>query len=250
MALRAIFEPIRIGTVEIPNRIVRAAHGTHLARHSFDDASIAYHVARAKGGCGLTIIEAASVHPSSENTLFNVDDRVIPGFEAMMKAVRPYGMKVFEQLFHGGHQTFGEGHRPPWSASDVPSPILGAVPVPMGEPEIEEIIGCFASAAKRCQEGGLDGVEIHAAHGYLIHQFLSPITNRRADRWGGSLENRMRFLQEILRAVRKAVGDDYVVGVRYSASQATGSLGEAEIRQVNDALIRENLIDFVDVSLG
>ena len=111
MALTRVFEPIRIGNVEIPNRIVRAAHGTHLARHAFDEDSIAYHTARAKSGCGLTIIEAASVHPSSENTLFNVDDRVIPGFEAMMKAVRPYGMKVFEQLFHGGHQTFGEGRR-------------------------------------------------------------------------------------------------------------------------------------------
>ncbi len=250
MALRAIFEPIKIGSVEIPNRIVRAAHGTHLARHAFDEDSIAYHVARAKGGCGLTIIEAASVHPSSENTLFNVDDRVVPGFEAMMKAVRPYGMKVFEQLFHGGHQTFGEGRRPPWSASDVPSPILGAVPVPMGEPEIEEIIGSFADAARRCQKGGLDGVEIHAAHGYLIHQFLSPITNRREDRWGGSLENRMRFLQEITRAIRKAVGSDYVVGIRISASTAVGGLHEPEIKAITQALIDENLLDYFNASYG
>lgn len=250
MALKGIFEPIRIGTVEIPNRIVRAAHGTHLARHAFDEDSIAYHVARAKGGCGLTIIEAASVHPSSENTLFNLDDRVIPGFEAMMKAVRPYGMRVFEQLFHGGHQTFGEGRRPPWAPSDVPSPILGAVPVPMGEPEIEEIIGCFASAAKRCQSGGLDGVEIHAAHGYLIHQFLSPITNRREDRWGGGLENRMRFLLEIARAIRKAVGRDYALGVRISASTAVGGLHEPEIRQITQALLDEDLIDYFNASYG
>lgn len=249
MAPKAIFEPIRIGGVEIANRIVRAAHGTHLARHAFDDDSIAYRVARAKGGCGLTIIEAASVHPSSENTLFNIDDRVIPGFEAMMRAVRPYGMKVFEQLFHGGRQTFGEGRRPPWSASDVPNSILGAVPVPMGEPEIEEIIGCFASAAKRCQEGGLDGVEIHAAHGYLIHQFLSPITNRREDRWGGSLENRMRFLRKITRAIRKAVGHDYVVGIRISASTAVGGLHEPEIRAITQALIDENLLDYVDTTM-
>ena len=250
MALTRIFEPIQIRNVTIPNRIVRAAHGTHLARHAFDEASIAYHVARAKGGCGLTIIEAASVHHSSENTLFNVDDRVIPGFEAMMKAVRPYGMKIFEQLFHGGHQTFGEGRRPPWSASTVPSPILGAVPVPMGEPEIEEIIGCFASAAKRCRDGGLDGVEIHAAHGYLIHQFLSPITNQREDRWGGSLENRMRFLQEILRETRKAVGPDYVIGVRISASTAVGGLHEPEIKQVTQALLAEHLIDYFNASYG
>jgi 2,4-dienoyl-CoA reductase-like NADH-dependent reductase (Old Yellow Enzyme family) len=250
MALTRIFEPITINKLEIPNRVVRAAHGTHLARHAFDEASIAYHAARAKGGCGLTIIEAASVHPSSENTLFNVDDRVIPGFEAMMKAVRPYGMRVIEQLFHGGHQTFGEGGRPPWSPSTIPSPILGAVPVPMGEPEIEEIVACFAAAALRCQEGGLDGVEIHGAHGYLIHQFLSPVTNRREDRWGGSLENRMRFLQEILRAVRKAVGPDYVVGVRVSASGAAGGLAEPEIKTITRALLDEGLIDYFNASLG
>jgi len=250
MALSRIFEPIRIKDLEIPNRVVRTAHGTHLARDAFDEASIAYHVARAKGGCGLTIIEAASVHASSENTLFNRDDRVIPGFAAMMKAVRPYGMRVIEQLFHGGHQTFGEGRQPPWSASTVPSPVLGAVPIPMGQPEIDLIVDCFAEAARRCREGGLDGVEIHAAHGYLIHQFLSPLTNRRTDRYGGSLENRMRFLQEILRAVRAATGPDYVVGVRFSASQAQGSLGEAEIRQVTEALIAEGLIDFLDASLG
>lgn len=250
MALTRIFEPITIRNLTIPNRVVRTAHGTHLARHAFDEDSIAYHAARARGGCGLTIIEAASVHPSSENTLFNVDDRVIPGFEAMMKAVRPHGMRVFEQLFHGGHQTFGEGRRPPWSASTVPSPILGAVPIPMGEPEIEEIIDCFAAAARRCRDGGLDGVEIHAAHGYLIHQFLSPITNRREDRWGGSLENRMRFLQEILRATRKAVGPDYPVGVRISASQAIGSLHEPEIKAVTKALLDEGLVDFFDASFG
>lgn len=250
MALTRIFEPITIRNVTIPNRVVRAAHGTHLARHAFDADSIAYHAERAKGGCGLTIIEAASVHPSSENTLFNVDDRVIPGFEALMKAVRPYGMRVFEQLFHGGHQTFGEGRRPPWSPSTVPSPILGAVPIPMGEPEIEEIIACFAAAARRCRDGGLDGVEIHAAHGYLIHQFLSPITNRREDRWGGSLMNRMRLLQEILRATRKAVGPDYVVGVRISASQAAGSLHEPEIRQITKALLAEGLLDYFNASLG
>ena len=250
MALNRIFEPIRIRNLDIPNRVVRTAHGTHLARDCFDDASIAYHVARAKGGCGLTIIEAASVHSSSENTLFNRDDRVIPGFEALMKAVRPYGMRVFEQLFHGGHQTFGEGRRPPWAPSTVPSPALNAVPIPMGEPEIAEIISCFAEAARRCRDGGLDGVEIHAAHGYLIHQFLSPMTNLRTDRWGGGLENRARFLREILIAVRRAVGPDYVVGLRVSASQAPGSLTEDEIRQVVDGFIKDKLIDFLDASLG
>lgn len=250
MALTKIFEPIRIRNLEIPNRIVRTAHGTHLSTDCFDDASIAYHAERAKGGCGLSIIEATGVHSSSENTLFNRDDRVIPGFKALMKAVRPHGMRMFQQLFHGGHNTFGEGGLPPWSPSTIPSPAINAVPIAMDEEKIALIIDAFARAAVRCREGGLDGVEIHAAHGYLIHQFLSPLVNRREDRWGGSLENRMRFLREILIAVRKAVGEDYVVGARFSASEVPGSLHVPEIKEVIAALTGEGLIDFVDASAG
>jgi hypothetical protein len=112
------------------------------------------------------------------------------------------------------------------------------------------IIDAFAAAAWRCREGGLEGVEIHGAHSYLVHQFLSPIVNHREDRWGGSLENRMRFLQEVLRAVRKRVGRDYVVGVRLSGSQAKGSITEADLQQVIQALIAEDLIDYVNASFG
>ncbi len=250
MALTKILEPVTIGKLEIPNRVVRAAHGTHLAHEVFNEDSIAYHAERARGGCGLTIMEATGVHGSSLGTLFNTHDRVIPGFKAMMKAVRPYGMRVFQQLFHGGHQTFSEGGGPPWSASTVPSPVLNAVPVPMSVEQIELLVDAFAAAAVRCREGELDGVEIHAAHGYLIHQFLSPLTNRRNDCYGGSLENRMRFLLEILRAVRKAVGPDYVMGLRISASQAAGSLGEEEVMAVTRAVLDEGLIDYFNASHG
>lgn len=250
MALTRIFEPITINKVEIPNRIVRTAHGTHLAHEVFTDEAIAYHVERAKGGCGLSVIEASGVHPSSQNTLFNKSDAVIPGFQALMKALKPYGMRMFQQLFHGGHQTPGIGGTPPWSASAIPSPAYGLVPEPMGTAEIEEITEAFAQAARRCREGGLDGVEIHGAHGYLIQQFLSPLTNVREDKYGGPLENRMRFLQEIARRIRKMVGRDYVVGVRLSASQAEGGIHEAELRQVAQALIDEDLIDYLSVSYG
>src|SRR5690606_9346615 len=97
---------------------------------------------------------------------------------------------------------------PPWGVSTVPNPQTGIVPNPMGKAEIEEVIAYFAAAARRCREGGIEGIEVHAAHGYLIMQFLSKLTNTREDEYGGSLENRMRFLREILIAVRKAVGDD------------------------------------------
>lgn len=246
--LTKVFEPIKIGSCEIPNRIVRTAHGTHYCSNTITDDFIAYHVARAKGGCGLSILETASVHPSSVLTLLNFDDRIIPEYRKLMDAIRPHGMKVFQQLHHGGHNAPGmDGIA--WSASDVPSP-WGFVPVPMGRPELDAIPQAFAAAARRCREGGLDGVEVHGSHGYLFFQFLSNLTNHRDDEYGGSLENRMRLLLETMRAVREAVGSDYPVGVRLSTSEVPGGVTTDDAAAVARALEAEKLIDFVDISLG
>ncbi|MBF6621154.1 MAG: FAD-dependent oxidoreductase, partial [Patulibacter sp.] len=116
--------------------------------------------------------------------------------------------------------------------------------------QIAEVVQAFADASRRCVAGGLDGIEVGAGHGYLVHQFLSPLYNTRTDEYGGSLENRMRFLQEILRAIRAAIGDEPAVGIRVSASEMPGSIGEAETRQVIEALQDEGLIDFLDASAG
>lgn len=245
-----ILDPITINKLDVKNRVVITPHGTFLSVDSFSEAAIAYQTARARGGCGLSIVECTSTHPSSVNTLNNFDDRVIPGFKKMMASIEPYGMRMFQQLYHGGHNANQPGKRPPLAPSAVHGTELKGVPVPLLEEQIEEIVASFGDAAARCQEGGLHGVEIHGAHGYLVHQFLSPLVNRRDDKWGGSLENRMRFLQEVLRAVRRKVGRDYVVGVRLSASNATGGITELEQRQVVDALIAEDLIDYVSGSYG
>lgn len=245
-----ILDPITINKLELKNRVVITPHGTFLSVDSFSEAAIAYQTARARGGCGLSIVECTSTHPSSVNTLNNFDDRVIPGFKKMMASIEPYGMRMFQQLYHGGHNANQPGKRPPLAPSAVHGTELKGVPVPLLEEQIEEIVTSFGEAAARCQEGGLHGVEIHAAHGYLVHQFLSPLVNQRDDKWGGGLENRMRFLKEVLRAVRKKVGEDYVVGVRMSASDATGGLTEQDQRQVLDALIEEKLINYVSGSYG
>jgi 2,4-dienoyl-CoA reductase-like NADH-dependent reductase (Old Yellow Enzyme family) len=249
MALRRVFEPILIRNVEIPNRVVRAAHDTGINRGTMGEAQISYHAERAKGGVGLSILEAGAVHHSAALGLRCDDDSVIEGYRRLMEKCRPHGMRVFQQLWHGGHQYYGLGGTVPWSASDIPSPNNGAIPIPMTQAMIDTVIEAFAAAAVRCQKGTLDGVELHAAHGYLFHQFLSPVTNRRTDNYGGSLENRMRLLQQALRAVRKAVGD-FPVGIRISASTAKGSLKEDEIALVVQALEAEGLIDFLDVSYG
>jgi 2,4-dienoyl-CoA reductase-like NADH-dependent reductase (Old Yellow Enzyme family)/thioredoxin reductase len=199
---------------------------------------------------GLSILGVAAVHPSTALGLRADHDDVIEGYQRLMAACRPHGMRVFQQLWHGGHQYYGMGGSVPWSASDVPSLNNGAIPIPMTQAMIDDVVAGFAAAAVRCQKGGLDGVELHAAHGYLFHQFLSPLINKRTDKYGGTLENRMRLLQEALRAVRKAVGDDFPVGIRTSASTATGSVKEDELAQMVRLLEAEGLIDFLDVSYG
>ena len=246
-----ILDPITIRNVTLHNRVVLAPHGAAHSRDVFSEASIAYYEARARGGCALAITESTTVQESHIDTLYNTSDRVIPGFQAMMKAIRPHGMRMFQQIYHRGHNVFQPGRRPPFSPSGIPSPTLNVVPRPLHEEEIEEILDLFVAAARRCREGGLDGVEIHGAHGYLIHQFLSPLVNQRDDCWGGSLENRMRFLQEVLRRVRSAVAaPDFIVGVRLSCSDAPGSLKEDELRQVIGALEAEGLIDYLSASFG
>ncbi|GAD48592.1 putative NADH-dependent oxidoreductase [Caenibius tardaugens NBRC 16725] len=250
MSLKRVFEPIEIGGITIPNRIARAGHGTHLGRGTYNEDIVAYHLARAKGGCGLSVVDSASVHPSSKITLANQDDAIIPGFQTLMRAVRPHGMRVFHQLYHGGHITPGEDGAPGWSASAIPSPVTGAPALAMSTGQIGEVVNAFADAAARCREGMLDGVEVHAAHGYLLHQFLSPLTNHRTDLYGGPIENRMRFLREVLVAIRAKVSRDIAVGVRVSASAAPGGVTEADLNFVLHQLQRENLIDYVSASYG
>ncbi|MFF0223265.1 FAD-dependent oxidoreductase [Streptomyces sp. NPDC004629] len=256
MELERTFEPITIRNMIVPNRVAMAAHETRFANGPvITDALVAYHTERAKGGVGLIILEAATVHPSSTvsnnpSCLAAYDDRIIEGYQRLMAAVRPHGTRVFQQLWHGGHH-FGPGDgRPPRGVSAVTSPIIGVPPVPLDREDIAELVAAYAGAARRVVAGGLDGVEIAAAHSYLIQQFLSPMTNTRDDEYGGSLENRSRFLVEVLRAVRDAVGTDMPVGVRVGAGAGDGAVREFELSEVANRLVDDGLIDFLNVSQG
>ncbi len=248
MALDRIFSPLRVGPVELPNRVCRTAHGTGLAKTHITEAFIAFHAARAKGGCGLTILEAAAVHPSTTLDSNLYVDGVVEGYQALMKAVRPHGMKVFQQLWHGGNLYPGVSG-PPWAVSTIAG-YTGVVGEPMRGDQIRELIDAFVMCAIRARDGGLDGVEIHAGHGYLFQQFLSTFYNNRTDQWGGDLDGRMRFLMETLRAVRKAVGGQIAVGMRLSSSEAPGGVTEADNRYILEAAQRENLLDYINVSKG
>jgi 2,4-dienoyl-CoA reductase-like NADH-dependent reductase (Old Yellow Enzyme family)/thioredoxin reductase len=208
---------------------------------------IAYHEARAEGGIGLTIIEIAGVQPDTATSIPVFSDRVVPFYDELARRLHAHGTQVFQQLWHGG-AAYRRGTQPV-SASAVPTPSVNVVPRPMTNGMIADTVGAFAAAAVRCRDGGLDGVELHGAHGYLIGQFLSPATNLRDDDYGGSLENRTRFLVEILRAIRGAVGADFPVGVRLSGTDfIEGGVDQAEAAAVARRI--EPLIDFLDVSMG
>jgi 2,4-dienoyl-CoA reductase-like NADH-dependent reductase (Old Yellow Enzyme family)/thioredoxin reductase len=243
--------PIRIGRVELKNRVVRTGHVTMFSRtgHITDDL-IAYHLARARGGVGLSILEAAAVHRSSVLALANVDDSIIESYRKITRTIAPTGMKLFQQLWHGGHIYPQPDGSPPVSPSNVPSPNAGVAPRAMSGAEIRELIAAYASAARRCEDGGLDGLEVHAGHGYLIMQFLSPVLNRRDDEFGGPFSGRVRFLVEILRAIRGAVSSGFPVGVRLSNSSVPQVLSVEEVARTAALLEAERLIDYVNISFG
>ncbi len=252
MALNHLLQPIKLNQLEVKNRIARAAHGTGYGRGAISDDLIAYHAMRARHGVGLSILEATVVHPSTSNHTVNAwDDSIIPGFRQLANACRQHGMRMFVQLWHGGHRWAPANGRAPLSASTVPCP-LGSVNTPfaMTRDQIAEIVDAFAAAAVRVREGGLDGIELHFGHGYLVHQFLCPLTNKRGDDYGGTLDNRMRLSREILAAVRAAVGADYPIGMRISDYRVPGGLTAEEAGEVVRRLCTEHSVDYVSGSTG
>jgi 2,4-dienoyl-CoA reductase-like NADH-dependent reductase (Old Yellow Enzyme family) len=252
-AIEWLLEPGRLGTLEVPNRIVRTAHGTRLygADRLINDDLIAYHANAVRGGCGLTILEIGTVHRSSTGGLGVWSDQIISGYERLMAALRPLGGRVFQQLYHGGAQALpAQAGRPPWSASPVQPNPAGTMPIAMDHAQIDEIVAAFADAAGRVVAGGLDGIELHFAHGYLVHQFISPLTNLRADEYGGDLRGRMRFPIEIVEAVRNRVGRDFPLGVRISTETVPGGTSVEEAIEIVAMLERTGQIDFVDISIG
>lgn len=245
---------IRISDALIPNRVVRTAHVTNMCeRGRIGERFIAYHEARAKGGVGLTILEGASVHPSSifhPNTLTVFDDEVIAGYERLRQKLAPYAMRLFQQLWHGGYNAGPADGTPPWSASDLPGPVLGVPAEGMTTSRIEQIVQAYVAAARRVAAGGLDGCEVHAAHGYLIGQFLAPATNRRNDEYGGSFDNRIRLLLQIMRGIRVAVPTGFAVGVRLGPELAPEGVMAEDVVAIVGRLDAEKLVDYYNFSVS
>lgn len=254
--LKLLTSPIRIGNLELRNRMVMAPMVTNYA---YDDGSVtdrlkAYHVERAKGGVALIIIEATYVHPSGrgfQNEVGIYSDRLIPGLRALVDAVHAHHAKIAVQLYHGGRQTTSAVTGQPIVApSPIKDPTESEVPKELSKDEISLLVQAFAQAARRAKTAGFDAVEVHGAHGYLINEFLSPYSNKREDEYGGPLENRMRFPLEVVRAVRQAVGPDFPIIYRMSADEKVpGGLTLDETKVFAKALEKEG-VNAIHVSAG
>ncbi len=251
MSYEHVLAPIEINRVGIKNRVVRTAHGTNIGRGRITDDLIAYHEARAAGGCGLTVLEAASVHPTDMGTLQLHDSSVIDDYRRLMDRLAPYGMAVFQQLGHLGYEGVTADGGPPWSASARSGPSIGRPARAMTADDIAVLIDAFTAAARWCVEGGIDGVEVHIAHGYLLQQFMSSATNQRDDGYGGSWNNRIRLAREVVTAVRTAVGSGIAVGVRVgSEAVGDGGVTEHDCAELVKVLAGDDLIDYVNLTYG
>ena len=212
-----LFSPITIGSMTLKNRAVMPAMGTAYANmdNTVNERLVQYLARRARGGTGLIITEVTAVTPRGKgfpNELGIWSDEFIPSLAKIPEAIHLEGGKAAIQLHHAGRETFPEAVGGlPEAPSAIPSVILQQPCEEMSIERIQELVNAFASAAVRARAAGFDAVEIHSAHGYLLNQFLSPFSNQRQDAYGGSEENRSRFVLEIVTAARKSLGPDYPI---------------------------------------
>ena len=254
-----LFEPLAIGSLTIAGRVIKAA--TSETRATADGAAaqttIDFYEPIARGGTPLIITGNIYVSPDGKSTPMQLgaeDDARIPALARLVDAVHAHRVRIFAQLNHAGRQVLpaSVGLSEAVSSSAVKDLATGVRPRPLSVAEIGRVVERFADAAERCRRAGFDGVQIHAAHGYLIAQFLTPYTNRRTDEYGGSLENRVRLLREIHRAIRERVGRDWPVIMKLNGSDWLPLRAGLDTRAlVEIARIMEgDGLDAVEVSVG
>jgi mycofactocin system FadH/OYE family oxidoreductase 2 len=251
-----LFSPIKLGKVEVKNRISFQPHLTNLAVKNLpSECQMYYWGERAKGGAGLIITEELTVHPTDmayEKLIDVYHAEVVPGFRKVTDYVHQFDSKIFAQINHNGQQGDGSLSRlPVWAPSPVPDVLFRETPKEMEAEDIEEVARYFALSAEHVRQGGFDGVELQFGHSSLARQFLSPLTNHRTDEFGGSLENRMRAPLMFISAVRKAVGDDFTLGIRMCADEMIpGGLDLAQVQEICALFEASGLIDFMDLSIA
>jgi 2,4-dienoyl-CoA reductase-like NADH-dependent reductase (Old Yellow Enzyme family) len=243
------------GVLQLRNRVLVSAHVPGFAEDNKPGtAYIDYHRRYAAEGVGLQLTGGTPVHQSGmlsyrSDALWNLDDSVVPGYQRLADAVHAEGGRMLAQLAHsGGTVKLDKPGVVSWSASSVRSSITGHISHEMSVDEIHEVIAAFAAGAARVRASGLDGVEVLAAFGFLPQAFLSPLTNRREDQYGGSMANRLRFLIELLTAVRAALGTDQILGVRLPGDEfEPGGLTIETMQDVCSELSQRGLVDYLNI---
>jgi 2,4-dienoyl-CoA reductase-like NADH-dependent reductase (Old Yellow Enzyme family) len=253
-----LFCPLSLRGVTLKNRILSTGHDTNLAAGGLvNERLVAYHRARAAGGAGLVIVQVSGVHETARYTshlLMATGDESIPGYRKIAETCHGFGCKVFAQLFHPGREIMEsqDGSLPvAYAPSAAPNERFHVMPAPMPLRLVEEIVAGYAAAAGRMAKAGIDGVEVVASHGYLPAQFLNPRLNRRQDRYGGSFENRLRFLRETIARIRAAIGEERVVGLRISGAELDhDGLTAEEVLVACKALSVDGELDYYNVVAG
>ena len=255
--MAALFEPTKIKSLDLKNRLVRSATHEGMADEAgFPKPSLtALYKRLAEGGVGLIITGHAFVSAEGKSMLGGMlgldQDRHVQAFRPVVEKVHANGARIAMQISHCGRQTLPEsiGERP-IAPSAVRDKALLVTPRAMTEADMERVIIAFGRAARRVRESGFDAVQLHAAHGYLLNQFLCPHTNRRKDRWGGSIKNRMRIITEVYRSCRREVGPDFPILIKINADDAMRKGLKPEESLIMARMMSELGFDGIEVSCG
>ena len=252
-----LLQPFRLKDLTLRNRIMSTSHEPAYSEDGLPKERYRlYHVEKAKGGIALTMIGGSAIvardSPPAFGNLHVWRDEVVPWLRALADAVHAYGAAVMCQITHLGRRT--NWNKADWLPVLAPSPLREpahrAMPKEAEDFDIRRLIGAYAAAARRCREGGMDGIEIEA-YGHFFDAFWSPAWNKRTDEYGGSIENRMRFGIEVLEEIRREVGDDYVVGIRMVVDEdLAGGLTREEGGEIARRLAATGTIDFINVIKG
>lgn len=258
--LNPLFQPLALAGTELPNRVMTTAMTLQFGDGGLiSDRHLATYEERARGGVGLMFSEQLTASPLSHSPfgteILAYDERNVERFAALAERLAPYPSRFFAQLFCGGVTASSTAGLDDWAPVRGPSrigPPGGETPLPLSAGEIEQLVADFVRSARHVKEGGLDGVEIHGSHGWLIGQFLSPFYNRREDEYGGSVANRCRLALELGRGIRAEVGPDFPLGLSLTYDEMIGTAGITEddtLAQL-EVFLADGVFDYFDLSIG
>ncbi|MEZ5776371.1 MAG: FAD-dependent oxidoreductase [Hyphomicrobiaceae bacterium] len=251
-----LFTPLQLRHKTLKNRIVFGAHTANMSHEGLPgDRHFGYYRERARGGAAMIVVEPAPAHATGVLIRGNFKqgtDEVIPHFRRITEECKGHGTVMVHQIYHvGGHGDQDNSWAPYWSPSGLPSMHDPWGSHAMTEAEIEELIEAFVLQARIDRDSGFDGVDLFAGYNCVVDQFWSPITNRRDDRWGGSLENRLRFSVEIASRIRKMAGDDFIIGMTISGAEPyPGGLSIEMKQEIVSWLDERGLVDYYSVGTG